>query len=120
VFHTLQVVEVGLIEFGRLIGVTDHRPGWTATTGKLKKILDTKYPARTRFEQKNSAFLEQMHAAIDALQLAWRNKVSHAHEKLTLMTSEFHPEVAEEILITSRALLRRLATEAPTAPDPDA
>jgi hypothetical protein len=113
IFHSLQVVEAGLLEFGKLISVTDPLPGWTATTNRLKKILDTKYPDRTRIEQENSTFLEQMHAAIHALQLAWRNKVSHAHGKLFVMTSDFHPEVAEEILITSRALMRRLATEAP-------
>jgi hypothetical protein len=113
VFHSLQVVEAGLVEFGKLIGITDPLPGWTATTSRLKKILDTKYPDRTVFEQANSAFLEQIHAAIHALQLAWRNKVSHVHGKLFLMTSDFHPEVAEEILVTSRALMRRLATEAP-------
>jgi hypothetical protein len=113
IFHSLQVVEAGLIEFGKLIGVTDPLPGWTATTGRLKKILDTKYPDRTRFEQENSTLLEQMHAAVHALQLAWRNKVSHVHGKLFVMTSDFHPEVAEEILVTSRALMRRLATEAP-------
>ena len=38
---------------------------------------------------------------------------SHVHGKLFVMTSDFHPEVAEEILVTSRALMRRLATEAP-------
>lgn len=113
VFHILQVIESGLIEFGKLIGVTDPLPGWTATTGKLAKIKSTKYPDRSQFEQENSAFFEQMHAAIEALQLAWRNKVSHVHGRLTLMTSEFHPEVAEEILVTSRALMRRLATGAP-------
>jgi hypothetical protein len=113
VFHSLQVVEAGLLKFGELIGVTDPLPGWTATTGRLKKILDTKYPDRTPFEQANSAFLEQMYAAIHALQLAWRNKVSHVAGKLFVMTSDFHPEVAEVILVTSRALMRRLATEAP-------
>jgi len=112
IFHSLQVVEIGVIEFGKLIGVTDPLPGWTATTGKLKKILNTKYPDRTLFEQKNSAFLEQMYAAVHALQLAWRNKVSHVHGRLIVMTSDFHPEVTEEILVTSRALMRRLATEA--------
>jgi hypothetical protein len=35
------------------------------------------------------------------------------------MTSDFAPEVAEEILIASRGLMRRLATDAPILPDPD-
>jgi hypothetical protein len=63
VFHSLQVVEVGLIELGKLIAVTDPTPGWTATTQRLKKILDTKYSDRTAFERENYAFLEQLHAA---------------------------------------------------------
>ena len=40
--------------------------------------------------------------------------------KLLLMTSDFAPEVTEEILEASRGFMRRLATEAPTSPDPDA
>ncbi len=58
-------------------------------------------------------FLEQVQGTIQALQFAWRNKVSHAHGKLTVMTGDFNPEVAEEILYASRAFMRRLATDAP-------
>jgi hypothetical protein len=113
VFHSVQVVEVGLIELGKMIGVTDPLPGWTATTNRLKSIITKGHEARTSFERQHFAFLEQMHGTVEGLKNAWRNKVSHVHGKLTLLTSEFSPEVAEEILFATRAFMRRLATDAP-------
>jgi hypothetical protein len=120
VFHSLQFVEVGLIELGRVIVVTDPQTGWNATTTRLKKILATKYPDRTPFQQQYSQFLEQIEATIEALKNAWRNKISHAQNKLILLTSDFTPEVAEEILFASRSFMRRLATDATTPPAQDA
>lgn len=115
VFHSLQVVEHGMIALGDAFSVTDHIKGWTATKARLEAIRRTKYPDRSPLEQKHSAFLEQMHPLIDGLSLAWRNKVSHAHGKLTLMTADFTPEVTEEIIIATRAFMRRLVTEGPLA-----
>jgi hypothetical protein len=120
VFHSLQVVEIGLIDLGRVIVATDPQIGWNATTKRLNKILSTKYQDRTPFQKHHSHFLEQINATIEALKSAWRNKISHAHDKLVLLTSDFTPEVAEEILIASRSFMRRLATDAPASPDPDA
>jgi hypothetical protein len=115
VFHSLQVVEVGLIELGKLLNVEDPIPGWKSTTDALGRVLKTKYQDRTPFQQKNGAFFEQIHATTEGLKNAWRNKVSHAHGKLTMMTSEFSPQVAEEVLFATRAFMRRLATDGPLA-----
>ncbi len=119
VFHSLQIIEIGLIELGRVLGVKDPLPGWTATTNRLKAIIRTKYQDRSAFQQKHSALIEQLDALTESLKSAWRNKVSHAHGRLTLLTTGFAPDVAEEILAASRGFMRRLATEAPTSPDPD-
>ncbi len=43
-----------------------------------------------------STFLEQMHGTIEGLKNAWCNKISHAQGKLTLLTADFSPDVAEE------------------------
>ena len=120
VFHSLQIIEIGLIELGRVLVVKDPLPGWSATTNRLKGILRIKYQDRTAFQQKHSALLEQLDMLTEALKSAWRNKVSHAHGRLTLLTTGFAPDVAEEILIASRGFMRRLAIDVPTAPDPDA
>jgi hypothetical protein len=113
IFHSVQVVEVGLIELGKLIDVSDPMPGWTATTNRLQNIIKKGHAARTPFEQQHFAFLEQMHGTIEGLKNAWRNKVSHAHAKLTLLTADFSPDVAEEILFATRAFMRRLVTDGP-------
>jgi hypothetical protein len=120
VYHTLQIVEVGLIELGRVIVVNDPQVGWNATTNRLVKILSTRYPERTKFQQRYSPFLEQINATIEVLKSAWRNKISHAQGKIFLLTSDFTPEITEEIMVASRGFMRRLATEVPISPDPDA
>ncbi len=117
VFHSLQVVEIGLIELGSFIGITDPLSGWTSVAQRLKKILDTKYDQLSQFEKDNRSFLEQTQGTVEGLKNAWRNKISHAHGKLfVMMGEEFHPDVAEEILIATRAFMRRLAEGLPTPP----
>ncbi len=115
VFHSVQVVEVGLIELGKFIGVTDPLSGWTATTNRIQQIIKKGHDARTPFERQHFPFLEQMYGTIEGLKNAWRNKISHAQGKLTLLTSDFSPDVAEEILFATRAFMRRLATDTPLA-----
>ena len=110
---THYVVEIGLIELGKLIGVTDPLPGWSATTNRLQNIIKKGHEARTPIERQHFAFLEQMHGTVEGLKNAWRNKVSHAAGKLTLLTVDFSPDVTEEILFATRSFMRRLATDAP-------
>jgi hypothetical protein len=91
VFHSLQVIEAGVIELGRLLVVKDPLPGWSATINRLEAILARKYPERTQFQQRHSATLEQIDATAGMLMSAWRNKISHVQGRLVLMTSEFAP-----------------------------
>ena len=113
VFHCVQVVEVGLIALGKFIKVADPKSGWTAVANELKKIVSKKREDLTDFEKQHFQFLEQVQGTVEALKNAWRNKVSHVQGKIVLMTREFSPEVAEEILMASRSFIRRLATDLP-------
>ena len=113
VFHSLQVIEFGLIELGTFLQVNDPKSGWTAVAKALKNSVEKPHPERTQFEKDNRDFLEQMQGTVEALKNAWRNKVSHVQGKLVLMTRDFSPEVAEEILVATRAFMRRLATDMP-------
>jgi hypothetical protein len=115
IFHSLQVVEAGLIELGVFIKVNDPKSGWTAVSAALNRILKKDHRDRTRFEKRNFHFLEQVHGTIEGLKNAWRNKISHAHGKLILMTPDFSPEISEEILFATRAFMRRLAEGLPAA-----
>jgi HEPN domain-containing protein len=113
VFHSLQIVEFGLLKLGKFISVEDPKSGWTAVANKLKKIISKKHEDRTEFEKQNFEFIEQVQGTIEALKNAWRNKISHAEGKLILMTKDFSPEIAEEILFATRAFMRRLASGLP-------
>jgi len=114
VFHSLQVIELGLLELGKFIHVVDPQSGWTAITRELEKILKKKYPERSDFEKKHSSFLEQVQATVEALKNAWRNKISHTQGRLTLLSADFTAEITEDILVASRAFMRRLAVEMPS------
>ncbi len=114
VFHSVSAIEAGLLDLGKFLGVTDPQSGWTAITKELERIVvKTKYGDRSPLHQQHYAFLEQMYGVAESLKSAWRNKVSHTQGKPILMTNDFSPDVAEEIMMASRSFMRRLATELP-------
>jgi hypothetical protein len=113
VFHSVQIVEVGLIELGIFLKVNDPKSGWTAVSSVLDAIIKKSHKDRSRFEKKNFEFLEQMQGTVQGIKNAWRNKISHAQGRLILMTTNFSPEIAEEILFATRAFIRRLAEGIP-------
>jgi hypothetical protein len=114
VFHSVRAIESALIHLGKFLGVVDPLSGWTAVTSRLETlVVKTKHPDRPPQYQVCSNFLEQMNAVTQALKSAWRNKISHAQGSLILMTVDFSPDIAEEIMIASRSFMRRLATEMP-------
>jgi hypothetical protein len=106
VFHSLMVVEHGLVKLGERFGVTDPKEGWDASCRTLEKIIKNGHAEnRTTLEFK---FLEQTNTCVQTMKHAWRNKVNHATGRLVVMSS-FAPDVAEEIITASRAFMRRLA-----------
>ena len=114
VFHSVNVIECGLLDLGKFLIIADPKSGWTAVSNKLDTLVSkTKFPDLDPAFQATFPFLEQVHGTVAALKNAWRNKISHAQGKLTVMTADFRPEVAEEIMKATRAFMRRLATEMP-------
>lgn len=114
IFHSTQVIEIGLIEIGKFISIPDPRSGFTAVCSELKRILEKKYDTLSDFEKANRPFFEQVYATSEALKNAWRNKISHAQQRLVLLSADFTPAIAEEILVASRAFMRRLAEDMPS------
>jgi hypothetical protein len=113
VFHSLLVVEAGLIALGSVIGVTDPKAGWDATTKKLNDLVQgghPKYPASLPI---NFATCEQINQKVQTMKHAWRNKVNHVAGRLVVMRSDFAPDIAEEIVIATRGFMRTLATDIP-------
>lgn len=113
VYHACQVLELGLIDLGIFLEVKDPKSGFTAVTRELKKLVENGHSNVPQRYRNCFDFLEQMHGIIEALKSAWRNKVDHAQRSLVLMTVDFTPDIADEILLASRSFMRRLATEMP-------
>ena len=106
VFHSLLVVEHGLVRLGKKIGVTDPKEGWDASTRKLAAIV---VAGREKNETGLSfEYLEQLNASVHVMKFAWRNKVNHATGKPLVMGGGFAPYVAEEIITATRNFMRQL------------
>lgn len=110
VFHSLLVVEHGLIALGRHIGVSDPKPGWDATYRKLNELINIRsaIPPHLDFN-----FLEQSKARLDSMKLAWRNKVNHAAGRLMIEKAGFSDLSSEEVIIACRSFMRHLAEGLP-------
>lgn len=108
-FHAMQIAELGAIELGDYIGVTDPKKGWGATQKKLNDIVmqgHSKLPANLTGKYE---FLEQMNREIDSLVLAWRHKLDHAANRLAILpNTDFTPDVAEHIIGAVRIFMLRL------------
>lgn len=113
VFHSMQVIEHGVIALGTWLDVGDRKTGWNATTKELQRIVKTEPKQRSGWEVKHFQFIEQMNAVCYALMTAWRHKIDHAAGRLVLLPGDFAPEIAEDIVGASRTFMRRLAAELP-------
>jgi hypothetical protein len=112
VFHSLLVVECGVVRLGRALGVTDPKEGWDATCKKMEAILKAGHAA-TIPSGLDFAFVEQINVLIQSMKHAWRNKVNHASGKLVVIKSGFGEQIAEEIITATRSLMRTLAQGLP-------
>lgn len=111
VFHSLLIVEAGLIELGKHIGVTDPKPGWDATTTKLRELCNighAKYAGTIPFTS-----IEQINQTAQSMKMAWRNKVNHEAGRLVVLNPQFTDKMAEEIIFATRSFMRRLAIDIP-------
>jgi hypothetical protein len=110
VFHLMRVLECGLLELGKIAGVTDPKPSWESVFKGIKRALATPYPQRSPELQKHSRFLEQALPYFEAIAGAWRNKVVHFENKV-VPTAEYTKEKAETILTNTRELMKLLLTQ---------
>ncbi len=111
IFHSLLVAEFGIIQMGQLLNVAGDKPGWSCVE-RLQKIIDKKYSDRSPLEQQHSKFLQDTMHLIAAVK-DWRHKISHVDNRLIWLNTDWSPQQAEEIMIATRGLMRKLAHELP-------
>jgi hypothetical protein len=108
-YHAIQIAEGGAIELGNYIGVTDHRKGWGPTERGLRELIKAGHNKLPPALTGKFAFLEQMHREIDSMVLAWRNKIDHAADRLSILpNTDFTPDIAEHIMGAVRIFMLRL------------
>jgi hypothetical protein len=100
------VAEHGLVYLGKVLGVTDPKEGWDASSKKLASIVQDGHTRNST--GLDFAFLEQVNASVQVMKLAWRNKVNHATGKPIVMGGGFAPYVTEEIISATRSFVRLL------------
>lgn len=114
VFHMMLVAERGALEIANFIGTDDAKPGWRTATLALERITQrTEYRKLPTKEQQYFGLFEQVLPLMLSMQRAWRDKISHADNRLMLLSGDFQAYVAEEIISATRAFMRRLAEDLP-------
>ena len=114
VFHAISVAEYGVIEFGRLLHLSDPKPGWQSVSREVDRILNhTKYADLIPLHKQHFKLIEQVSPLMIAMNDAWRNKIGHVANRLILMSGEVVPSTAEDIIMSTRAFMRRLAADLP-------
>lgn len=112
IFHALLVAEFGLIQVSDLFNVSGDKPGWGCLE-RLQRIRDKGPKERSALELQHFKFLENTLPLLQAVKDSWRHKISHIDNRLVWLDTEFGPQVAEEIILTIRGLMRRLAHDLP-------
>jgi hypothetical protein len=110
----MRVVEIGVLKIARVAVISDSKPSLGAIFKKVEKlVLRTEYDALPAAVQPHIGLLKDMLPRLQAVQHAWRNKVTHVEDKLIPATAESNEEICWEVLITTRALMRKLAEDLP-------
>jgi hypothetical protein len=103
-YHLMRVTEFGLQQVGKKLGMKDERPNWDPIIRKIDSELKKDYKDR---EFRGMAdFLANSSAHLNAVKLAWRNRVMHVDRKHTM-------EEAKEIYNATCGLMRYIAENLP-------
>lgn len=104
VFHLMRVTEYGLQAIGKQLRIKDERPNWEPIIAKIDAEVRKGYKER---EYKGMTdFLANVSAHLNAVKVAWRNRVMHVERKHTM-------EEAREIHQATCGLMRYIAENLP-------
>jgi hypothetical protein len=112
IFHILLVAEFGVIQICDLLGVSGDKPGWGCVQ-RLERTLAKPYKDRTDLEQQHSALLTDLVPMIVAVKDSSRHKIMHVDNRLVWLDVDLGPQVASEVIASTRGFMRRLAKELP-------
>ena len=105
VFHLMRVTEYGLHEIGKTLGMKEEKPNWEPII--LKIDAELRKPYKEREHKGLRDFLANVSVHMNAVKVAWRNRVMHVDKKHT-------PEEAIEIYSATCGLMRYISENLPT------
>ncbi len=111
IFHILLMIETGLLEVGKVLGDPDPKPGWNSVLKLVDRIVSTPYPQLTAIEKKYRPALEQIRPLMHSMENSWRNKISHAANKVTFLSGEISERMAKVIMASAQSFMHRVATD---------
>jgi hypothetical protein len=76
-------------------------------------VLRTNYNDLDPSIQPHRKFLDDVLPEMQAIQRAWRNKISHAEDKLVPIDAAINEAVAREIMVAVEVFMRQLAHDLP-------
>jgi len=112
VFHALLVAEFGVIQLAKLFGVAGDKPGWGAIR-RLQDIAERDFKDKTQLERHNEQLLKDMLPFLATIQKNWRHRIAHVDNKLVWESTTFTPQVAREIISSTRIFMLHLAADLP-------
>jgi hypothetical protein len=113
VFHLMRAIEVGVLKIAKLLGIKDAKPSWGSILSQLERVvLRTRYEERFPDLNKHIGFLEAILPEMQAIQRAWRNKVSHVEDKI-LPEGEYTDEIAYNIMQATKVFICQIALDLP-------
>ena len=103
VFHLMRVVEVGLKELGRALGIP-YAPSWESYLKQIAARLAAEWKDKAPEWKADEPFYRDAAAQLSAVKLAWRNPTMH-------VVRHYDGDEAREIYSSVSALMRHLATK---------
>lgn len=109
VFHLMRVMEVGIYAVARCLQIPDPIKGSDKNWGQMLRKIQESSASRNAMSPKkwvhqdDDAYFHATHAVLNAVRNAWRNTTMHVENKYTV-------DEAEQILITVRSFMMRLAS----------
>lgn len=112
IFHALLVAESGVIRTCNVFEVSGDKPGWGCVQ-RLERISKTPYAEKAPAHQRHSDLLKDLVSAMVAIKDSTRHKISHVDNRLVWLDADFSPDIASEVISTTRGFMRRLAKDLP-------
>ncbi len=103
VFHLMRVSEAALKAISKDADIP-YQPNWDAYIRKLTAKFGEDYKKKTPAWRKKEPFYEGVLGDLAAIKIAWRNPTMH-------IVSSFDGEQAQNIFMTTRALMMRVASK---------